>query len=85
LGGIGAQAQGQRRVLFQQQLRQHLPDAGIGQRLHVGIAELRAVAAAGARCRAGPALQDRDAAARALQRIGSGQADDAGAHDADMH
>jgi len=85
LRGVGAQAEGQRRILLQQQAGQHLPDAGIGQRLHVGIAQLRAIAAAGALGGARCAVQHGDAMAGPLQRPGRCQADDAGAHDADMH
>ena len=81
---IGLQAELERRILFEQQLGQHLPDGWIGQRLHVGIAQLRAVAAACAHGGARRAVHHGDAVACLLQNIGGGEADDACADDADV-
>ena len=73
---IGLQAELERRVFIEQQLGQLLPDRGVGQRLHIAVAQLRAVAAAGAR--AGLALVHHGDVHTAMPEfVGGRQADDA--------
>ncbi|MPM82920.1 hypothetical protein SDC9_129982 [bioreactor metagenome] len=81
---IGTQPEFERRILFQQQLGQHRPDGRVGQRLHVGIAQLRAVATARPGGRVRGALHHGDAITGLLQHIGAGKTCNARAHDADM-
>jgi len=70
-------------VAGQQELGQLAPDARVGQGLHVGVAQLCAVG----RARTGAGLRavdHRHGMAISQQLPGGGQADDAGAEDADM-
>ena len=76
LVGVPLQAQLERRAGRQQQPGQLPPDAGVCQGLHIAVAQLRAIATAGAR--AGLRLvDDGDLQAALLKFIRRGQADDA--------
>jgi len=82
---VGLQAKAQRRIGVQQQLGQAGPDARVGQGLHVRIAQLRAIAAAGAHGRLRRTLQHRDLVARLLQGVRRRQTHNARTHDTHMH
>ena len=74
----------ERRAGRQQQFWQLVPQAGIGQRLHIAVAQLRAIAAAGAST--GLGLVDHGHLHAALvELIGGGQAHDACAKDTYLH
>ena len=78
---VQARAQLERRIRREQQLGQLRPDRGVGQRLHVGVAQLRAVGRARARTRL-RAVDHGHIKPVAAQLPGRGQADDAGAEHA---
>jgi len=80
---VHLQPQFQGGVAAQQELGQLAPDARVGQWLHVGVAELRAIG----RARTGAGLRavdHGDGVPVAQQSPGGGQADDAGAENAHM-
>ena len=68
------------RIARQQQLGELTPDGSVGQRLHIGIAQLCAIGAAGAGATGG-AVHYRDVVALLHQFPGAGQAHDACAQD----
>ncbi len=82
---IRLRTQCQRRGAGKQVVRPLAPDRGIGQRRHVRIAELGAVAEAGAAAGVRQRIHQRDSMAGFQQPPGRGHADHAGAQDTDMH
>ena len=82
---IGLQAKLERRVFVEQELGQLFPDGGVGQRLHVAVAQLRAIAHAGAHAGVRSLVDDGDFVSRLLQLIRRCQTHNTCAENANVH